>query len=58
MNFKEVKIFIRVMATFLRNLAGIVNKKLFIFSSTLAVVITSIPGRISTALGYMQFMAK
>lgn len=31
MNFKEVKIFIRVMATFLRNLAGIVNKKLFIF---------------------------
>ena len=31
MNFKEVKIFIRVMATFLRNLAGIVNKKFFFF---------------------------
>jgi len=31
MNFKDVKIFIRVMAAFLRNLAGIVNKKVFFF---------------------------
>ena len=31
MNFKEVKIFIMVTATFLRNLAEIVNKKLFFF---------------------------